>query len=199
MRRRLDGADQRSGGAGFAGAGAGFRMARVGALAGVAVLAGLLVWRLAHQDNSTAKAVLHGKVVAAPAFRLSRLGGGPPVTLASFRGKAVVVNFWASDCGPCKQEMPRLQQAATRWAGKGATVVGIDTIDSHRAAQDFARKHGVTYAIGYDDVGEIATRYGVAYTPTTFFVDRRGRIVKRVLGPVPKAELDTQIRRALRS
>jgi cytochrome c biogenesis protein CcmG/thiol:disulfide interchange protein DsbE len=175
------------------------RAARVGALAGVAVLAGLLVWRLAHQDNSTAKAVLRGKVVAAPAFSLSRLGGGPKVTLASLRGRAVVVNFWSSDCGPCKQEMPRLQEAARRWAAKGATVVGIDTIDSHRAATDFARKHGVTYPIGYDDVGEIASRYGVAYTPTTFFVDRRGRIVKRVLGPVGSTELDTQIGRALRS
>jgi thiol-disulfide isomerase/thioredoxin len=162
------------------------------------VLAVVLVWRLVHQDNSTAKAVLHGKVVAAPAFRLARLGGGSPLTLASFRGKAVVVNFWSSSCAPCKQEMPRLQQAAERWGGK-ATVVGIDTIDSHRAAQDFAREHGVTYPIGYDDVGEIASRYGVAYTPTTFFIDRRGRIVKRVLGPVESAELDSQIKRALRS
>jgi thiol-disulfide isomerase/thioredoxin len=175
------------------------RLARVAAVAGVIALGAVLVWRLAHQDNSTAKAVLHGKVVAAPAFRLSRLGGGRPLTLASFRGKAVVVNFWASDCVPCKQEMPRLQQAAQRWAGKGAAVVGIDTVDSHRAAEDFAHKHGVTYPIGYDDVGDLAGRYGVAFTPTTFFVDRRGRIVKRVLGPVPSSELDAQIRRALRS
>ncbi|MGN6798502.1 MAG: TlpA family protein disulfide reductase [Gaiellaceae bacterium] len=175
------------------------RIIRAAALLGVAILAGVLGWRLTHQNNATAKAVLHNKVVAAPAFRLARLGGGPPVTLAAFRGKAVVLNFWASDCGPCKKEMPRLQSAARRWAGKGATVVGIDTVDSRGAAKDFARKHGVTYAIGYDDVGEIATRYGVAFTPTTFFVDRRGRIVKRVLGPVPSSELDTQIRRALRT
>ncbi len=175
------------------------RLVRAAAVVGVVALAGVLVWRITHQDNSTAKAVLHNKIVPAPAFCLSRLGGGSPLTLASFRGKAVVINFWSSECGPCKQEVPRLQRAAERWAGKGATVVGIDTIDSHRAAQDFARKHGVTYAIGYDDVGELASRYGVAYTPTTFFVDRRGRIVKRVLGPVPAAELDTQIRRALRT
>jgi peroxiredoxin len=159
----------------------------------------VLGWRLTHQNNSTANAVLHNKIVPAPAFSLARLGGGPPVTLAALRGKAVVINFWASSCGPCKQEMPRLQRAAERWAGKGATVVGIDTVDSRGAAKDFARKHGVTYAIGYDDVGEIATRYGVSFTPTTFFVDRRGRIVKRVLGPVPSSELDTQIRRALRT
>jgi cytochrome c biogenesis protein CcmG/thiol:disulfide interchange protein DsbE len=175
------------------------KLARVAAVAGVAVLAGVLGWRLAHQDTSTAKAVLHGKVVPAPPFRLARLGGGPPVTLASLRGKAVVVNFWSSYCGPCKKEMPRLESAARRWAAKNVEVVGIDTLDDHRAAQDFARKHGVTYPIGFDDVAEIASRYGVAYTPTTFFVDRRGRIVKRILAGMTDAELDAQITHALAS
>jgi thiol-disulfide isomerase/thioredoxin len=175
------------------------RLARVAAAAGVVILAGLLVWRLAHQNNSTAKAVLHGKVVPAPAFHLKRLGGGPPVTLAALRGKAVVVNFWSSYCGPCKQEMPRLESAARRWAGKDVEVVGIDTIDNHGAAGDFARKHGVTYSIGFDDVAEIADRYGVSWTPTTFFVDRRGRIVKRILGAVTDGQLDTQIKHALTS
>jgi thiol-disulfide isomerase/thioredoxin len=175
------------------------KIARVAAVSGVLVLAGVLAWRLAHQDNSTAKAVLHNKVVPAPAFSLSRLGGGPKVTLASLRGKAVVINFWSSYCGPCKKEMPRLEAAAQRWRGRGVAVVGVDTLDNHRAAEDFARKHGVTYAIGYDDVAEIATRYGVEFTPTTFFVDRRGRIVKRILAGVSAAELDTQIRHALRS
>jgi len=175
------------------------RLLRVAAGAAVLVLAGLLVWRLSHQDTKVAKAVAHGKVVAAPAFHLARLGGGAPVTLASFRGRAVVVNFWASDCIPCKQEMPRLQQASRRWAGKAAVVVGVDVLDSRGAARSFARTHGVTYPIGYDDLGDIASKYGVAYTPTTFFVDRRGRIVKRVLGPVSAAELDAQIQRALAS
>jgi thiol-disulfide isomerase/thioredoxin len=163
------------------------------------VLAGVLVWRLAHQDDSPSKALLQGKVVPAPAFRLARLGGGSPVTLASLRGKAVVINFWSSYCGPCKKEMPRLEAAAQRWGGKVVVVVGIDTLDNHRAAQDFARNHGVTYAIGYDDVAEIATRYGVVATPTTFFVDRRGRIVKRILAGMTAAELDSQIHHALRA
>jgi cytochrome c biogenesis protein CcmG, thiol:disulfide interchange protein DsbE len=175
------------------------RAARVAAVSGVVILAGVFVWRLAHQDTSTAKAVLHNKIVPAPAFSLSRLGGGPQLRLASLRGKAVVINFWSSYCGPCKKEMPRLQAAAQRWGAKGVAVVGVDTLDNHRAAQDFARKHGVTYAIGYDDDAEIATRYGVEFTPTTFFVDRRGRIVKRILAGVSAAELDAQIRHALRS
>ncbi|MGZ4333908.1 MAG: TlpA family protein disulfide reductase [Gaiellaceae bacterium] len=175
------------------------KLARIVAAAGVLTLAALLVWRLAHQDNATAKAVARGKIVPAPAFSLSRLGGGPAVTLAAFRGRAVVVNFWASDCIPCKQEMPRLQSASERWAGKRVSVVGIDVLDSRGAAHSFARKHGVTYPIGFDALGDIASRYGVAYTPTTFFIDRKGRIVKRVLGPVPDAQLDAQIEHALAS
>ena len=170
---------------------------RIAAAAGVLALAVLLGWRLAHQDTKVAKAVAQGKIVAAPAFRLSRLGGGPPVSLAAYRGKAVVVNFWASDCIPCKQEMPRLQAASTRWAGKRVAVVGVDVLDSRTAARDFARAHGVTYTIGVDPLGDLASRYGVAYTPTTFFVDRRGRIVKRVLGPVSASELDAEIEHAL--
>jgi peroxiredoxin len=170
---------------------------RIVAAAGVLALAGILGWRLAHQDTKVAKAVAHGKVIPAPGFRLSRLGGGSPVSLAAYRGKAVVVNFWASDCIPCKQEMPRLEAASRRWAGKRVAVLGVDVLDSRAAARDFAHKHGVTYAIGVDPLGDLASRYGVAYTPTTFFVDRRGRIVKRVLGPVSNSELDAQIERAL--
>jgi peroxiredoxin len=172
---------------------------RVAAGTGVLVLAGVLVWRLAHQDTKVAKAVAHGRAVAAPAFRLSRLGGGTPVSLAAYRGRAVVVNFWASDCIPCKQEMPRLQATSRRWTGKPVAVVGVDVLDSRAAARDFARSHGVTYAIGVDPLGDVASKYGVAYTPTTFFVDTHGRIVKRVLGPVSHAVLDAQIERALRS
>jgi len=175
------------------------RLLRVAAVAGVVVLAGVLVWRLAHQDNRTAKAVLHHKIVPAPAFRLARLGGGPPVDLASLRGKAVVVNFWSSYCGPCKKEMPQLQQASRRWAARDVTVVGIDTLDNHRAARDFATNHGVTYPIGFDDVAEIAERYGVSFTPTTFFVDRQGRIVDSTVGRLTDSQLDTKIRRALRT
>jgi thiol-disulfide isomerase/thioredoxin len=170
---------------------------RVVAAAGVLALAGILGWRLAHQDTKVAKAVASGRIVSAPPFRLSRLGGGSPVSLAGYRGRAVVVNFWASDCIPCKKEMPRLEAASRRWAGKRVAVVGVDVLDSRAAARDFARSHGVTYAIGVDPLGDIASRYGVAYTPTTFFVDRRGRIVKRVLGPVSDSELDSQIEHAL--
>lgn len=171
------------------------RIARVAAAAGVVALAVVLVWRLAHQP----KAIPQDKVVPAPAFSLSRVAGDGKVTLAALRGRAVVVNFWASDCIPCKKEMPLLQAAADRWAAKSVAVLGIDVLDSRSAARRFAERHGVTYALGFDALGDVASRYGVVATPTTFFVDRRGRIVKRILGPVTDTELDAQIERALSS
>jgi thiol-disulfide isomerase/thioredoxin len=175
------------------------RVLRVVAAVGVLAMASLLVWRLAHQHNGTARAIARGKVVKAPAFRLKRLSGGGTVSLAALRGKAVVLNFWASSCIPCKKEMPLLQRAATRWGARSVAVVGIDVLDSRAAARAFARTHGVTYELGYDPLGDTIGPYGVAYTPTTFFVDRHGRIVKRILGPVSKSELDAQIGRALSS
>jgi len=175
------------------------RVLRVLAAAGVLAMAGVLGWRLMHQHNGTATAIARGKVVQAPAFSLKRVSGGGTVSLAALRGRAVVINFWASSCIPCKQEMPRLQRAAERWAGRHVAVVGIDVLDSRAAARSFARAHGVTYELGYDPLGDTIGPYGVAYTPTTFFVDRSGRIVKRILGPVSGADLDAQINRALAS
>lgn len=173
------------------------RLARVVAVAGVLVLGGLLAWKLAHQNTKVAKAVAKGKIVPAPLFNLSALSGTGRVSLAALRGKAVVLNFWASDCEPCKKEMPQLQAASSRYTAKGVDIVGIDVLDFRGPARIFVRKHGVTYAIGFDGVGDTTIDYGVANTPTTFFIDRKGRIVTRVVGPMTDSELDSHIRRAL--
>jgi peroxiredoxin len=165
--------------------------------AAVVALAVVLVWHVTHQPKSIAPQVARHEVVRAPDFTLARLNGAGSLSFSSLHGKAVVVNFWASDCIPCKKEMPRLQAASKRWAHEQVAVVGVDVLDSRAAARDFARNHGVTYTIGVDPLGDLASRYGVAYTPTTFFVDRRGRIVKRILGPVSDSELDAQIEHAL--
>ena len=148
-------ADRRRGSEGRDPAGARrMRLVRVAAVAGVVALGAVLVWRLAHQNTKVAKAVAKGKIVPAPAFNLSALSGGGRVSLAALRGKAVVVNFWASDCGPCKKEMPQLQAAADRYAGKGVRFVGIDVLDFRGPARSFVRKHNISYAIGFDGVGD---------------------------------------------
>src|SRR4051812_27484929 len=150
------------------------KVVRVAAVAGVVVLASLLVWRLAHQDTKVAKAVAKGKIVRAPAFNLSALTGSDRVSLAALRGHAVVLNFWASSCGPCKKEMPQLQAAANRYAAEGVRVVGIGVVGLRAPAHQFVRKHGIPCAMGFDGDGDPPIVYGVANTPRPVFIGRRG-------------------------
>ena len=172
------------------------------ALAGatVAVLAGVLVWHLTHQAPTVAPQVARHQIVRAPNFTLERLTGDGSLSLRSLRGKAVVINFWASDCAPCKQEMPRLVSFADSSSSRGVVVVGVDVLEYRKGpAQAFIRRYRATYPMVFDPTGSTVGPWGVAATPQTFFVDRRGRIVDHVLGPVSTQALQDGARRALRS
>jgi len=165
--------------------------------AGVLALAGLLGWHLTHQPSSVGADVAHGKIVPAPAFDLPRLERSGRLALASLRGKVVVLNFWQSDCAPCKQEMPRLEAAWRRWAAKDVVVVGVDMLDTRGAGRAFRRRYGATYPMVYDELADTAAPYGVWNTPETLFLDRRLRIVKRILGPVSASTFDAGVETAL--
>jgi cytochrome c biogenesis protein CcmG, thiol:disulfide interchange protein DsbE len=169
--------------------------------AAVAALAVVLVWHVTHQPASVAPQVARHQVVRAPAFTLARLAGSGTLSLASLRGKAVVVNFWASDCAPCKQEMPRLVSFARQWSARGVVVVGIDVLEQSKGpARAFSRRYGATYPMVFDPTGSTVDPWGVGQgTPQTFFVDRSGRIVDHVLGPVSAQALRTGAGRALSS
>ena len=174
---------------------------RVVAGVAVAALAAVLVWPVAHQPRSVAPQVARHQIVRAPALSLARLVGDGTLSLASLHGKAVVVNFWASDCAPCKQEMPRLVSFAKQWSSRGVVVVGVDVLEQSKGpARAFSRHYGATYPMVFDPTGSTVDPWGVGQgTPQTFFVDRQGRIVDHVLGPVSSQALVTGARRALSS
>jgi cytochrome c biogenesis protein CcmG, thiol:disulfide interchange protein DsbE len=173
---------------------------RIVAAAGVLALAGVLVWHLTHQPKSVVSSLAHHKAVAAPNFTLRRLDGNGSLTLASLRGKAVIVNFWASWCGPCKSETPRLVSFAKQWAGRPVVVVGVDVEDAPESlGRAFAHHYGVPYPLVYDPSGSTVDPWGIGEgTPQTFFIDRRGRIIAHVLGQVTQANLVAGAQRALR-
>jgi cytochrome c biogenesis protein CcmG/thiol:disulfide interchange protein DsbE len=149
------------------------------AAAGVGLLAALLIWSLTHQ---TPPPKVGGR---APAFSLRRLSGGGDLSLASFRGKTVVLNFFASWCDPCKREAPALEKVWRQYRGRGVVVLGIDTNDAASDGRHFLAAHEITYPVVGGAGFGLASRYGVPDLPATFVLNSTGRIVGGlILGPV---------------
>ena len=174
--------------------------AQVAAVAVVAALLGLLIWKVAQGDSEVAKELQRGGTPTAPAFTLERLDGKGDLALESLRGKTVVLNFWASWCGPCRDEMPLLQQASERWRDRNVVFVGIDIDDLRSDARSFLERYGVTYVNVYDGKSSTVGRYGVTGVPETYFLDAAGKIRYRIAGPVEEAaDLDAGIELAQRA
>jgi cytochrome c biogenesis protein CcmG/thiol:disulfide interchange protein DsbE len=168
--------------------------AQLVAVAAVAGLLALLVWRLTHQPSPPKL----GK--PAPAFALKRLDGPGRVTLASLRGKAVVLNFWASWCVPCKTESAALERAWRAHRADGVVVLGIDYHDVVGDARSFVSKHKLSYPIVRDGEGLVGTRYDLTGVPETFFVDKRGRLVGYHLeGPIDKGDNVAKFERGIKA
>jgi cytochrome c biogenesis protein CcmG/thiol:disulfide interchange protein DsbE len=149
------------------------------ALAAVAGLLGLLTWRLTHQ---TKPPKIGGP---APAFSAHRMDGGGSLSLASLRGKPVVLNFWASWCVPCKGEAAKLEQASQQYRKQGVVFVGVDYNDVTSDARTFLNHHQITYTTVLDGSGMIGDRYGLTGVPETYFVNRQGRLVgAHIFGPI---------------
>ena len=152
----------------------------------VALLFILLAWTLlTDEGGDLAAAAARGERPQAPDFTLERLDREGELTLSSLRGKAVVLNVWASWCIPCKDEAPALQKTYEKYRAQGLTVVGIDAQDFRGDARSFAKRFGVTYPVVYDGSGSTLGKWGVTGFPETFFVDRSGRLVgKRIQGGI---------------
>ncbi len=177
------------------------RVLRVAVVAVVLSLLGLLIWDVAHSHGGkVASEVDSGKIVQAPAFSLSRVQGTGKISLASLRGKVVVVNFWASDCIPCKQEQRMLNAAASHWSSEGVIFLGIDEVDLRGPAKAYMRHYSVKYPSVYDGTGTLAGKFGVTGTPETFFIDRLGRVIPpHIIARTGRGDLDAGIQRALKA
>lgn len=172
--------------------------AQVAAVGAVVALLGLLVWKIAQGESEVTSTLSQGGTPAAPPFSLERLDGSGELSLESLRGQAVVLNFWASWCGPCKDETPLLQRGWQRWKGKDVVFVGVDVKDFRADARSFLRRFGVTYPNVYDGKGSLVGRYGVTGFPETYFIDSRGKVRYRIAGPIAdQSDLDAGIERAL--
>jgi thiol-disulfide isomerase/thioredoxin len=139
-----------------------------------------------------------GKV--APAFTMVDLKG-KKVSLADFKGHPVVLNFWATYCGPCKLEMPWFQEMAGKYQPQGLVILGLDE-DDGVAKEEIAaasRKVGVSYPILLPD-DKVAKDYQLSdYLPETYYIDKNGKIVDQTIGVHSKDELEADIQKVIGS
>lgn len=165
-------------------------------LAGVA-LVGLLVYGvLALSPARTLdEAVAHGQHPLAPSAKtkMPLLLGGGERSLVSYRGRVVVLNFWASWCTPCQEEAPVLERVERSLRRHGGTVLGITFRDSSPDSLSFVKHHRLTYPNLRDTTGEFAQAYGTNQIPETFVIDRYGHVVAISRGEIDEAFLNHAI------
>ncbi len=162
------------------------------------VAAGMLYFgfHMARRSGPTPPGVL-GYGTPAPDFTLETLDG-KSLSLSQLRGKAVLVNFWATWCGPCKIETPWLVDLQKEYGGQGLQIVGVAMDDSGKdEIARFAKDMGVNYPVllGKEAVG--AAYGGVPGLPESFFVGRDGKIVDKIVGIEGKSEIEDAIKKAL--
>jgi thiol-disulfide isomerase/thioredoxin len=136
----------------------------------------------------------------APGFQLSARGG-KSINLAQFKGQVVMINFWATWCGPCRQEMPLLEDIHKKYKAMGFTMLGVNVEPDSAAAEAWLSKQKpVTFPIAFDTESKVSKLYKVAGMPTTVFVDRKGnfRVMHKGYKPGDENFYLTQIRSMLK-
>ena len=143
-------------------------------------------------------AALAGK--EAPEFSVEAVANipdKPRLALSELRGKVVILDFWATWCGPCKAMSPVLDGLQRKFQDRGLVVVGMNTNDGEGNAKEWAARHGVVYPIVYDQNDAVAHTYNVSSFPTLFVIDRAGKIQAMRIGITSSNELEGLVKKLL--
>jgi cytochrome c biogenesis protein CcmG/thiol:disulfide interchange protein DsbE len=161
---------------------------------GVAVVAPLIAILLLNlgRDPHSIRSPLLGR--PAPPFALAPVGGGPPVTSESLKGRPFVLNFWATWCAPCLQEHETLVRTATA-VGSDVQFLGVVYEDEEDRVRAFLQRHGSAYPSLLDPEARTAIAYGVAGVPETYFIDAAGTIQAKVAYPLDSRTMAENLRK----
>lgn len=158
----------------------------------------LLAISLAGGCQSSPQSNAPGPTGTAPDFVLTDLDG-QSVRLSDLRGHAVLLNFWATWCSPCRAEMPDLQVIHEEYGGDGLVILAANINESRDGVQEFVTHYSLTFRVLLDSSGQVARLYQVRGIPTTFFIDRDGVIRDRVVGgPMKREYIASKVRPLLR-
>jgi peroxiredoxin len=156
--------------------------------AALALVGGVLAWRIKVSAAPPAEAknplMLDAPKMAVQALDFTAVNlSGKTIKLTDYRGSVVVLNFWATWCVPCLEEMPALDRLNKTLSGRKFRVLAIDLQEPAEKVQDFTKTHRFGFDLLLDTAGEISSHYGVTRIPVTYVLDQRGVIVSRAIGP----------------
>jgi len=112
------------------------------------------------------------------------MASGEPQSLSALRGKVVFLNFWATWCGPCRDEMPSMEVLYKRFKDKGLEILAVNCMEEKGEILDFMADYRLTFPALLDGDGRVSNTYGIQAIPTTFLIDRDGRIILRLVGSI---------------
>ncbi len=193
------------------------KQALFAAMIAAGVLLALLAWQLSRgpaPDLATDLQFVEGAFPVASLFRIDNRGAQPDaghpapdfaihppeggnLTLADYRGRPVVINFWATWCGPCRLEMPDLVRLHETYRDQDLVILEINVAESHNAVAAFVAEFGMTMPVILDPRGDIQAAYKTQSLPATFFIDREGVIQLRWIGLITPDMLEQGVRNIL--
>jgi len=136
----------------------------------------------AHEDPWKGLSVIRLSGHSPPDFTLPTLAGGS-ITLSNLKGKVVLINFWATWCGPCREEMPSLERLYRHFKYEDFTLLAVDIMENPETVKRFAKEYNLSFPILLDEKGDVAGKYAANAIPTTYIIDKRGKAVGKAIGP----------------
>jgi peroxiredoxin len=155
----------------------------------------VLAWIIVQRPSSL-KQGRSGELRPAPDFSLMDLSG-TRVSLSEYRGKVVLLDFWATWCDPCKTEIPHFTEMQSRYGPQGLQVIGVSMDDDEKPVRDFQQQFKMNYPVAMGNA-DLAGQYGgILGLPITFVIDRQGRIAARHIGATDASVFEAEIRNLL--
>jgi len=148
--------------------------------------------------NLSSKAPEYPKVgSSAPDFSLMGLDGAVHKLSDISQDKVVILNFWGTFCGPCRDEMPAIQRQADKWKSSGVTVLGVNQDISLVTAQQFTKEYGINFLSVHDEKQVVRAQYGVTEYPTTLFIGKDGKVKEIRIGEMKEDYIEATLTRIL--